>query len=567
MIKANKIFILLLFVLASCSGSKSSQETLRSTDPTAFLHEFSQVITPDLLREQLFIVASDSFQGRGTGQVGIDIAADYIKSYYTKHGVTPGGDNGSYFQNFYLTGRQNAGIEFRTYSVSGSDTSFVSEGLFSNTTTTSFYPEIGGEITASGDVVFLGFGVTDNSRNINHYADMNLTNKWVLVFADVPYIVEGDTLIDPAFSPRDRFSEILFRKGAAGMILIRHFEEEEFEGDAESMSSIFGSPSGLALEYTAPRAAFNTSILSISPSKAKQMLGLGSESGSLRAYYENLSANPASFSPYKTGFILEHNAQIGQKQVPVKNIVGILEGSDPVLKNEYIVLSAHYDHMGIGQPDASGDMIYNGADDNGSGTVALMAIARAFNEAAKAGVRPKRSIIFLHVTAEEIGLLGSRYYSDYPTVPIENIVANLNMDMIGRIDDDHKAQGETDYVYIIGAEIISSDMNNRLNAASEVQGNQIRFDMRYNDLRDRNQFYRRSDHWNFGRLGIPFIFYFTGVHEDYHRPSDTPDKIYYDKYSKITRLIFSTTIEIANTPERPVVDSQEFIRITQSQAR
>jgi Zn-dependent M28 family amino/carboxypeptidase len=294
---------------------------------------------------------------------------------------------------------------------------------------------------------------------------------------------------------------------------------------------------------------------------------LGIEATELEAYYSNLSGNPADFAPQTLDFVFKASPQIETMQVPTRNILAVVEGSDPLLKDEYVIVTAHYDHTGIGAPDATGDRIYNGADDDGSGTVAVMTLAHAMNQAKLAGKGPRRSVLFLHVTAEEIGLLGSRYYSDHTTVPVEKIVANLNIDMIGRTDKEHDAVGETDYVYIIGAEIISSDLNNSLQRANEINGNEIRFDNRYNDLTDPNQFYRRSDHWNFGRLGIPFAFYFTGVHDDYHRPSDTPDKILYDKYAKITRQIYSTTAEIANDDKRPVVDSQEFINITQSQAR
>jgi Zn-dependent M28 family amino/carboxypeptidase len=297
------------------------------------------------------------------------------------------------------------------------------------------------------------------------------------------------------------------------------------------------------------------------------LLGLSERGTNLSEFYQSVSSNPSAFRPFQLNYTFSSQARLETIQVPTQNIIAVVEGSDPDLKDEYVVVTAHYDHTGIGAPDATGDRIYNGADDDGSGTVAVMTMAKAMNDAKLAGNGPRRSVMFLHVSAEEIGLLGSRYYSDHPTVPVENIIANLNVDMIGRIDEEHEAAGEEDYVYIIGAEIISSGLNTTLNKANELNGNEIRFDMKYNDLTDPNQFYRRSDHWNFGRLGIPFVFYFTGVHVDYHRPSDTPDKILYNKYAKITRQIYSTAAELANNPERPVVDSQEFINITQTNSR
>lgn len=515
----------------------------------------------------MFVIASDSFQGRGTGQPGIELAADYISDFYSTIGLKEKGDEGSYFQNFHLSAQVNKGIDISILTVSGTDTSTVYDGYFSNNSISAFYPEFGGDLISTGSLVFAGFGVTDPSKGVNHFSGVDLKDKWVMIFSEIPYIVGGDTLISTNISSRQRFNDILFRQGAAGLILISHFDETEFQNDALTISTLFGMPGGLSLDYIARRPSLRTSVLNISPSKAALLLGLEESDKSIADYFSTLSTDPSSFTARELEYLIKHTSNIENVKVPAKNVVGYIEGSDTALKDEYVILSAHYDHMGIDTPDQTGDRIYNGADDNGSGTVALLSIAKAMKAAKDAGYGPRRSVVFLHVTAEERGLLGSRYYSDYPTVPIENVIANLNIDMIGRIDEEHEAKDETDYVYIIGAEIISSDLNNTLNRANDINDNQIRFDMKYNDLQDRNQFYRRSDHWNFGRLGIPFIFYFTGVHADYHRPSDTPDKIFYDKYSKITRMIYSTAIELANDDEKPVVDSEEFIRITQANPR
>ncbi|MCC5940315.1 MAG: M20/M25/M40 family metallo-hydrolase, partial [Balneolaceae bacterium] len=268
----------------------------------------------------------------------------------------------------------------------------------------------------------------------------------------------------------------------------------------------------------------------------------------------------------RTGYVLDYRPYTQSGTIETQNVLAYLEGADPELKEEVLVLMAHYDHVGIGQPDSTGDMIYNGADDNGSGTVALMAIANALNNARSQGFKPKRSILFLHVSAEEVGLLGSRYYSDHPVIPIENTVANFNADMIGRSDPKNIEAGDTDYVYLIGGEIISSGLDSLVTTANEHTVN-MRLDRRYNDLTDSNQFYRRSDHWNFGRLSVPFVFFFTGVHEDYHQPSDTFDKIEFDKYNRVVQLIYSASIMVTNYDGRPVVDNQEFIDITGRMAR
>ena len=198
--------------------------------------------------------------------------------------------------------------------------------------------------------------------------------------------------------------------------------------------------------------------------------------------------------------------------------------------------------------------------------MALLTIAEALQEAKNDGVGLDRSVLILHVSAEEKGLLGSRYYSDHPVIPIEQTITAFNTDMIGRSDPENVEAGTTDYFYLIGGEIISSGLDSLVTVANE-ETVQMRIDRKYNDLTDSNQFYRRSDHWNFGRLNVPFVFFFTGVHEDYHRPSDEVDKIDFDKYSRLVRMIYASTVKTANYNGRPQVDNQQFIDITRQLPR
>ena len=227
-----------------------------------------------------------------------------------------------------------------------------------------------------------------------------------------------------------------------------------------------------------------------------------------------------------------------------ENVVAIIPGS--TLPQEYIVISAHYDHVG-----AKGDTIYNGADDDGSGTVALLEIAQAFKRAQDLGMGPKRSIVFLHVTGEEIGLYGSRYYTENPIYPLDQTVCNLNTDMIGRIDP-NKA-GNDNYIYLIGSDKLSQELHDVSEEVNDTFA-QLELDYTFNDENDPNRFYYRSDHYNFAKKNIPIIFYFNGVHEDYHQPSDTPDKIEYALMSKRTQLIFHTAWEVANREQRIFAD-------------
>lgn len=228
-----------------------------------------------------------------------------------------------------------------------------------------------------------------------------------------------------------------------------------------------------------------------------------------------------------------------------ENVVAYIKGSEK--PEEVIILSAHYDHVGKREDGT----IYNGADDDGSGTVAMLEIAEAFQQAVIDGNGPKRSLLFLHVTGEEIGLYGSRYYTENPLFPLENTVCNLNTDMIGRIDPDK--EGGPDYVYLIGSDKLSQELHDVSEAVNEQYVN-LELDYKFNDENDPNRFYYRSDHYNFAKNNIPVIFYFNGVHEDYHQPTDTPDKIEYELMTKRTQLIFQTAWEVANREGRITAD-------------
>jgi hypothetical protein len=240
------------------------------------------------------------------------------------------------------------------------------------------------------------------------------------------------------------------------------------------------------------------------------------------------------------------NAKRNENLPDSENIWAYIEGSEK--PDEVLVISAHYDHVGIKNGD-----IYNGADDDGSGTVAVMEMAKAFAKAKKDGHGPKRSILFLHVTGEEHGLHGSRYYSENPLFPIANTIADINIDMIGRRDVEHAQTNN--YVYVIGADRLSSDLHNAVVSQNEKY-TKVALDFKFNDPKDPNHFYERSDHYNFAKHGIPAVFFFNGVHEDYHGKGDEPEKIEYDALTKRTKLAFVVAWDLANRPQRPVVDKK-----------
>jgi len=264
----------------------------------------------------------------------------------------------------------------------------------------------------------------------------------------------------------------------------------------------------------------------------------------LKDYYIKEGINP----PTDAGYYQDIPASYFSRSKDPKaseNVVAFIKGSEK--PDEILVLSAHYDHVGT---DADGN-VFNGADDDGSGTVAVLEMAEAFQQAVKDGNGPKRSILFLHVTGEEIGLYGSKYYTDNPIFPLANTVADLNTDMIGRIDPDKK--DNPNYIYLIGSDKLSQTLHDISEEMNKTYTN-LELDYTFNDENDPNRFYFRSDHYNFAKNNVPIIFYFNGVHEDYHKMTDTPDKIEYDLMAKRAQLIFQTAWEVANREERITAD-------------
>lgn len=253
----------------------------------------------------------------------------------------------------------------------------------------------------------------------------------------------------------------------------------------------------------------------------------------MSSYYQ---AVPASFMNAKSR---------GAGLPDSENILAFIKGSEK--PDEIIVISAHYDHVGT-----KNGVVYNGADDDGSGTVAVMEIAEAFQQAAKAGHGPKRSVLFLHVTGEEHGLFGSDYYAQNPVFPMANTVANLNIDMIGRCDPENCGK---DYVYVIGSEMLSSELK-KINVEANNQTTKMNLNYKYDDPSDTERLYYRSDHYNFAKNGVPVAFFFDGIHEDYHKPTDDADKIDYAALQKRTQLVFATAWELANRKDRIVVDGK-----------
>jgi hypothetical protein len=530
------IYLLLIAGITGCSGSKETTNI-----PKASIYDFDKTITVEGLKSDLTIIASDEFEGRETGEEGIEKATEYIAERYKAMGLTPVGDNGTFEQHYNLSAPV---VQAYDYLVTDTEGNILSETSLNKEETGDFVTIFGGTDNVSGEIIFAGLGMSNETTS--HLPEV-VADKWLLVFFD-RQLTNQSAL------------QSLIANGAAGVILIMdHRNAEGFLQNGQQTQSRLGAGGRLSLSYLQDDSQITPAWNRISPELAVKLLG---KSGldDLVSMDEELKADPSAFEPTELKYTLSHEVTVDQNVVEASNIVAFLEGSDPVLKDEVVVLSSHHDHVGIGRPDSTGDTIYNGADDDGSGTVGLINTAQAMMTATKAGAGPKRSVLFLHVSGEEKGLLGSRYYSDHPIFEIEKTVANVNVDMIGRVDKEHEEN--KDYIYVIGGEIISSGLDSLLRSANEASVN-LDLSNRYNDLEDPNQFYRRSDHWNFGRLGVPFIFFFNGVHADYHRPSDSIEKIEWEALVKRTQLLYTTTAMIANADKRPEVDNREFIEKTQ----
>lgn len=511
---------ILAFALAtgvlSCNSAQHTTEkqTRDQGDPVTY----AASITENELQEHLYIYASDSLEGRDTGSQGQKKAVAYLKAQYEEMEIAPALAEEGYFQKVPL---EFANIPTGGISVNGRSYELGEHML-------TFKAAQGG----FDELVFVGYGIEEGSYT--DYADTAVEGKIVLVKSGEPRHEDGSFVLSGteetsawgnASNAMEKKMQLAQDKGAKGIL---YFDAQNFNRYKRSFQYMKEEGKGrLTIVYPDVDSFFS---LFIDDVLATAILpGIQEE-----------------YRPKTIPTDLNFNIQSKNETVDSENVVAVLKGSE--LPNEYVVISSHLDHIGI---NSNGE-INNGADDDGSGTVALLEIAEAFKMAERAGHGPKRSLVFLHVTGEEKGLLGSRYYTDVdPIFPLEQTVANLNIDMIGRIDP--KRQGDRNYIYLIGSDKLSTELH-ELSEAINTEYAGLELDYTYNDENDPNRFYYRSDHYNFAKNNIPIIFYFNGTHDDYHRPTDTPDKINYDLLENRTRLIFHTAWELANRPARIQVD-------------
>ena len=505
-------------------------------------------ITAAQLKTDLYWVADDARGGRDTPSAGLDQTAKYIADRLARAKIKPAGDKGSYFQKIALRSTSVEAAETRA-ELAGRAFKLGDDFILGGAAP--------GE--AAGRVVYVGHGWVVTSKGINAYEGLDVRDKIVVVSGNgtaPPPGVPAEYIASQPAADWESPVSYAIKHGARGLVLIpQRFERTWLFGrravgrTAYQVESFVRSQPGTArVENTLP---------AIVPSA--EMLG-AIFSGERQSGAEVLKA-ATSNSP-GPGFDLAADKRLSFKtavkvsRATTQNVIGLLEGSDSKLKKEYVAVGAHYDHVGLCRPGTP-DPICNGADDDGSGTVAVLSMAEAFAR----GPRPKRSILFVWHVGEEKGLWGSEYFTKNPTVPIKQIIAQLNIDMIGRsrragdTDQRNKMLTGPDEIYVIGSRVLSTEMG-ELNEAVNREYLNLKYNFHYDEPNDPEQLYSRSDHYNYALQGIPIAFFFDGVHEDYHQPGDTPDKIDYQKMEKVTRTVFVFASEIANAPRRPVVDKQ-----------
>ena len=533
-------------------------------------------IQEEPLKEWLTYIASDELQGRATYSEGLGLAAGYISSHLGQWGVKPAGDHGTYLQVVKVLGVRTTSRATVTVDVNGQVRTFNDgDGI-------TFPKEMGGKQTVVAErVQFAGYGLTLPSGTHDDYAKIDpggkLPGGTVVVWLGPAGPMTSESSLARLLSPYAR-NRAAVAKGAIATISPPGMG---FGGRGRGTTPAAGSaPASPAAPPPAGSgrgrggAVDDGDFTTVERFDIKVPPAVTAED----AFFEFLfSGSPVKYAELKekvakqeplppfllSGVKITFNVDADYTIVRTRlthNVVGIVEGSDPKLRDTYVAYGAHYDHTGYregvvgagrgGQPANPEDRINNGADDDGSGTVAIMAIARAF----ALGPRPKRSLLFVWHSGEEAGLLGSLYHADHPVVPIDKIVTQLNMDMVGRNRNDDPKQSNT--VYVVGSDRISTELHNINEDANASLARPMTMDYEMNDPADTESIYTRSDHYSYAAKGIPIIFYFTGLHPDYHSVSDSVDKIIFDKIQRVAQLAYETGRRVANLDHAPVRDNK-----------
>lgn len=540
--------------LAQRRSNTGGQAAKTGTATTAAGRRAAEAITAGQLKDYLTFVASDEMEGRDTPSRGLDITAKFIALNLSRWGLKPGGDDGTFFQK----------IAMRRFKINPSATRAEMSGQAFNYGTDFLASTSGGGVSspsggsASGPLVYVGSGWVIKAKNIDAYQGVDVKDKIMIVAGG--NLPRGVTFSDLQNGKQgvDYDSPLSYAQshGARGLIFVPNANGlTNWERSRQQAVSTGSQPT--VERFQSPQVANAPALPIITASPAMlDTIFRGEQVNGAEIFRRRIVDEPGAAFALTASKVMSLTVNTVRESVSTQNVVGIWEGSDPVLKNEYVAIGAHYDHVGV-SATLSGDNIFNGADDDGSGTVAVLAMAEAFARSP----RPKRSIIFVWHTGEEKGLWGSRYFTEYPTVPLNQIVTQLNLDMIGR----SKREGDTNRrneslsgpaeIYVIGSKMMSTDLGELSDRVNQSYLN-LSYNFKYDDPNDPNRFFFRSDHYNYARKGVPIIFYFDGEHEDYHRPGDEVSKIDFQKMEKVSRTIFLTGWEIANLAARPKVDKQ-----------
>jgi Zn-dependent M28 family amino/carboxypeptidase len=528
----------LLSLAPAAYGQRKGEKTSAPAAAPAPAHGNADYISAQQLKDYLAFIASDEMEGRDTPSRGLDTAARFIATHLSRWGLKPAGDDGSYFQRIALT--QNKIDPALSYvEINGRRFNFGEDFLAGLTAG-----------AASGPLVYAGHGWVIKAKNIDAFQGLDVKDKVVIINSGgLPKGVNFNELKGKQGEDWEQPLNAARKRGAKGVIFVPDFRSLA-NWDRNRQTLVERGFLFVDKFQTRNNVAFPT--VTASP-KLLNALFQGEKQNAVEVFNRSAANDPVEPFEFNADKKVSFTVALKTSPAATQNVIAVLEGGDPVLKNEYVAIGAHYDHIGVGTP-VNGDAIYNGADDDGSGTVATLALAEAFSR----GPRPKRSVLFIWHAGEEKGLWGSRYFTESPTVPIGQIITELNIDMIGRTkkEDDKPANqslpkpGE---IYLVGSKLMSAELGDLSESVNKSYLN-LSFNYKYDDPKDPEQVFYRSDHYNYARKGIPIIFYFDGVHEDYHRPSDSVEKIDYQNMEKVTRTIYATAWELTNRATRPRVD-------------
>jgi len=543
--KISAIILILLFVLSGIPASATAQSKAKpsKTATAPALPSFGNTdgITAAQLRNHLEFIASDQLEGRDTPSRGLEIAALYIAAHLSRWGIKPAGDNGTYFQKVPLKRNkiESAGTKLELNGqkfVYGED--FLSSFNSAN--------------ISGSNIVYVSHGWVIKSKNIDPYQGIDVKDKIIVVVNSFPKGVNFNEL-QGLKAGEDYFSPPLYAQthGAKGVIAFGNFNVL-----ANWQNTRLNQTEKGALEFGTPQTPITVPTITASP-RLIAALFQGEKSNGSAVYNKAVTQDFVEPFEFKATKKINLSVAVKTEEIYTQNVVGVLEGADPVLKDEYVAIGAHYDHVGMNPNVPGDDKIFNGADDDGSGTVSVLAMAEAFVKGAQ---RPKRSMLFIWHAGEEKGLWGSDYFTDHSTVPMDKIITALNIDMIGRYqkpgDETHprnKLLPKPGEIFLIGSKLMSTELGEISEATNKAFLN-MQFNYKYDDPKDPEQYFYRSDHYNYARKGVPIIFYMDGDHEDYHQVTDSIEKINFEAMEKTVRTIFATGWALANRATRPVVD-------------